>query len=134
MTMTVIGTLQTVSCCVCGTPFGIEETLFGHLQRRHEQAFYCPNGHRQNFVGPTPEEKLRRQLAEMEESRNLARARARSEHDRAENIKASLVATKGHLTRTKKRVAAGVCPCCHRTFQALSRHMSAKHPEYTATE
>lgn len=30
----------------------------------------------------------------------------------------------------KKRVGNGVCPCCNRTFENLSRHMSCKHPEY----
>jgi chemotaxis response regulator CheB len=39
-------------------------------------------------------------------------------------------ATRAQLTKTKKRVANGVCPCCNRTFKQLARHMKAKHPEF----
>lgn len=30
----------------------------------------------------------------------------------------------------RNRAAAGVCPCCNRTFEQLGRHMTTKHPEY----
>jgi len=39
-------------------------------------------------------------------------------------------AAKGQLTKTKRRVANGVCPCCNRTFADLSAHMHGQHPEY----
>lgn len=45
--------------------------------------------------------------------------------------------TRGHLTRERKkkeqletRAANGVCPCCHRTFKQLARHMKTKHPDF----
>jgi hypothetical protein len=34
------------------------------------------------------------------------------------------------MTRIKKRVAAGVCPCCNRSFKDLARHMAGQHPDY----
>ena len=37
---------------------------------------------------------------------------------------------KGQVTRIKKRVANGVCPCCNRTFKDLAAHMSTQHPDY----
>lgn len=43
----------------------------------------------------------------------------------------ALRATKGRLTKTKKRIANGVCPCCNRHFVNLERHMTGKHPDYT---
>jgi hypothetical protein len=46
----------------------------------------------------------------------------------------SHAATKGHLTRTKKRAASGVCPCCRRSFKQLRRHMQNKHPVYLAEQ
>ncbi|HEX9950777.1 MAG TPA: hypothetical protein VGB53_03340 [Rubricoccaceae bacterium] len=42
----------------------------------------------------------------------------------AERQKRRAAAQKGAHTRTKKRIAAGVCPCCNRTFQDLARHMA----------
>ena len=39
-------------------------------------------------------------------------------------------AAKGQLTKVKKRVGNGVCPCCTRSFTDLARHMESKHPAY----
>jgi hypothetical protein len=35
------------------------------------------------------------------------------------------------VTKLKQRVANGVCPCCHRSFVNLHRHMAGQHPDYT---
>jgi hypothetical protein len=43
-------------------------------------------------------------------------------------------AFKGRVTRLKNRAAAGVCPCCNRTFAQLARHMATKHKGFTAEE
>ena len=51
-----------------------------------------------------------------------------------EEAEASLQATKGVVTRLKKRAIAGVCPCCNRTFQQLAAHMAHKHPDYKQPE
>ena len=40
-------------------------------------------------------------------------------------------AIKGQLTRAKRRISKGVCPCCNRTFQNLANHISEKHPDYS---
>jgi hypothetical protein len=32
--------------------------------------------------------------------------------------------------RLKQRVAAGVCPCCNRTFTNLAEHMAGQHAEF----
>lgn len=37
-------------------------------------------------------------------------------------------------TRTRNRIAAGVCPCCNRTFQNLADHMRTLHADYVAAE
>lgn len=42
--------------------------------------------------------------------------------------------TKAAHTRTKNRIAKGVCPCCSRTFLDLQRHMQTKHPDFTKQE
>lgn len=40
-------------------------------------------------------------------------------------------AQKGQNTRLKKRIAAGVCPCCNRSFANLREHMAGQHPDFT---
>jgi hypothetical protein len=34
------------------------------------------------------------------------------------------------IKRLKKRSAAGVCPCCNRTFKELANHMKSKHAQF----
>ena len=46
------------------------------------------------------------------------------------NTQLELIASNKKIKRIEKRVANGVCPCCHRQFVQLTRHMKNKHPEY----
>lgn len=110
-------------CGVCGVAFAMPLSLHNDAQRDHGRQFWCPNGHQLHFTGLTPEQRLRQRLANVEEDRNWERARAN-------DLQRSLSATKGQLTKTRKRIANGVCPCCHRTFTNVSRHMSTRHPEF----
>jgi len=41
-------------------------------------------------------------------------------------------AARGRVTKIKRRVQHGVCPCCNRTFSNLASHMKTKHPEFEA--
>jgi hypothetical protein len=106
-----------VTTCWCGLPHAIPESLYAQAEN-HGRSIYCPLGH-QWIVKDTFEQKLRREQQRHEATRDLLAQEERSH-----------AATRGHLTRTKKRVGAGVCPCCHRTFRQLARHMEAKHPDY----
>jgi hypothetical protein len=81
--------------------------------------------------------KLRKQLQakESEVAREKARtdqAKADAAYQHKQRIEAekSLVATKGVVTKLKKRGAAGVCPCCNRTVKQMAEHLAEKHPEY----
>ena len=118
-------TLVSEECCVCGTPFAIESTLCASLKRTQDW-FYCPNGHQQHYAKST-EEKLReaeKKLKSLDEQYQWWK-------NEAEQKSRQLSATKGQLTKTKKRLSGGVCPCCNRSFASLHRHMQMKHPEYT---
>lgn len=119
-------TLVTHECGSCGVLFAMPVKLKEECLRDQSRSFYCPNGHGRHFVGKTEEQRLREQL-----DRTLARERAA--RDQLEAAERSRAALKGVVTKTKKRVGNGVCPCCNRTFQNLARHMGTKHPDY-ATE
>lgn len=110
-------TLVTVTC-TCGINFAIPDTLHQQLldhRGPNGKQVYCPLGHTWYYTGKTD--------AERERDKRLA-------------TEAQLVAARDQLdaekkahARTQRRVTNGVCPCCHRTFKQLQRHMKAKHPE-----
>lgn len=92
---------------------------------------YCPNGHPWHYTGANSElqrAKLRAKL--LAESLQWTQDRlteTRAERDHAE---AQARGYKGALVKTKKRIAAGVCPYCNRTFtdSRMARHISTQHP------
>jgi hypothetical protein len=116
-TLDYVGTLKVVHCW-CGITLAVPETLYDHAKQDDKNQIYCPLGHtfvfRDNYRTKLEAER-RRHLA----TRELLEAEERSH-----------VATRGHLTRARKRAAAGVCPCCHRTFQNVARHVASKHPGF----
>ena len=106
-----------VTHCWCGIALAIPSNLnrIAH-ESRHE--LYCPLGHTFTY-GDTYKERLERERRRHEATRDLLGAEERSHS-----------ATRGHLTRQKRRIAAGVCPCCHRHFVNVARHMASQHPDF----
>ena len=125
-----IGTLLLVelTCCNCFTHFAMDNDLY---RRRNEQGgtFYCPNGHGQHFT-ENQVEKLKKQNASLSKRVDWAEDSARRARDEAEQVKRERTAIKGHLTRTRKRIANGICPCCSRSFANVARHIENKHPAF----
>lgn len=113
-------------CIKCGVPFGITEQHRAELLKSHA-SFYCPNGHGQHFTGKTADQKAR-EAAEAQASMERRRREA-AEADR-DRMKFALRSQKAAKTRMARRVAAGVCPCCNRTFTNLAAHMAGQHPEF----
>lgn len=116
---------QEIKCCNCKTNFWMNDTDYASFKRGAEnQPFYCPYGHRQWFVrGETEEQKLRRE-------RDRLKQQLAYKDDCIRHAERSANAYKGEVTRLKNRSAAGVCPCCNRTFKHLAAHMKTKHPEF----
>ncbi len=127
-TMLATSTLVVEICCNCGTAFAWEESL-RRARVRYKDTFYCPNGHPQVFRG----ESMEQELAKVKQALKNESVSKIWWQDEAESKAKSLSATKGHLTKTKKRIANGVCPCCKRQFEDLQRHMKTKHPKYGGT-
>jgi hypothetical protein len=118
---TYTGELTVVECANCEIAFAVP-VRFEENRREDHQTFYCPRGHYNYYPHKTDKEKLRQQLA-------AAQGRVVHERDQREAVEKSLRATKGHLTRVKKRVSHGVCPFCNRHFNELEAHVATKHPE-----
>jgi hypothetical protein len=132
-TQTFTGTLTIVECPGCHMDFGITPS-FEAARRNDHKTFWCPAGCAQSYRSKSEEEKLREQLATSERRRGYAEARTTSLRDQLGATERSLRGHKAAKTRIKNRIAAGVCPCCNRSFQNVARHMAGQHPEYTNQE
>lgn len=125
-TIEAIVTIESVTCGKCGIVFGLEQGFLQSRQRDHK-TWWCPNGHGRAYLQETAEEKAKAEAKRARENAEWYRQaweESRAEAKRTEN---SLRTTKGHLTRVKNRIEAGVCIHCNRTFQALAKHMQSKH-------
>ena len=122
-------------CWKCNTLMWLPESIETTARANEAVWFYCPHGHRAHYAeGETNEAKLRRErdrLAQQVAQRDDEIKRQRELREAAERQAA---AARGQVTKLKKRVTAGVCPCCNRTFAKLQRHMATKHPTFTAEE
>lgn len=116
---------------------GLNSNGCGHkifLGSKHKQicidehrAWYCTIcGTRRVFTGELLADKLRRE-------RDAAVQREETIRKQRDDAKRSLAKEQRSKARLKKRVAAGVCPCCHRTVSQMARHMATKHPDYANT-
>jgi hypothetical protein len=119
-------TLEVEVCASCGVLFAAPEHLLDECRKTGDN-FFCPNGHTLVYKGENA--RLKKENERLKD--NLARQRAR-----ADQTEASLRATRGVVTKQRKKlekVVAGVCPVdgCHRHFKDLRRHISTKHPDYT---
>lgn len=130
-------TVHIIECAHCAIDFGIGGDF---MRRRREDhvGFYCPNGHSNYYSGPTAEEKA---LKKAEQERDAARSLAERESRRRFAAEAEAKrqdykarAAKGQLTKERKRIASGVCPCCNRSFSQVRRHIATQHPDYVIPE
>ena len=116
---------EKMCCGVCGISHWVPDE-FIRERRENGGGWHCPNGHprvfRQSMV-----DKLQNRL----EAKNRELEHAWVKADEAVR---RLSAIKGVVTRMKNRAAAGICPCCNRSFQNLKRHMHSKHPDYSKEE
>ena len=124
--------LSRLTCGTCSIPFAIPAPMHERVKQSGDW-FYCPNGHRIHYY-EAENDALRKKLERQERvTANISAdvERAREQRDAA-NRRA--VALKGVVTRTKKRIAHGKCPCCHATFKNLAEHMGDQHPGYGQDE
>lgn len=107
-------------CPSCGVLFGITEDMEDN-RRKDGRTFYCPNGHNLHWTpGKSDADKLadeRRRTEKLEDA-----------------LFQSIVAAeqmRGTIIRDRERYAAGLCPCCRRSFDNVRRHMTTEHPDYS---
>jgi hypothetical protein len=110
--------------CWCGIRHAIPSELDTEINRNPKQSAYCPVGH--SYVAATPEiEQLRADVAFWQRQAATADAEIEAEKRRS-------AALRGHLTRLRRRIANGVCPCCKRSFSNVRNHIRTQHGDWAA--
>lgn len=141
-TITVETDLDTISCGACGGVYAIQT----HFRQRCQQEGktwtcpYCKTGWGYAGIGTNAElqKKLATANAEKDRLQHEVRWQEQKKIDaqrEADHFRRSRDAMKGVVSKIKKRVGNGVCPCCNRSFKDLARHMAGQHPEFkTSTD
>lgn len=133
MTISETVTMVTEECCNCHMLFAVT-TDFQRDRTEDHKYFFCPNGHQQHYTGKTEAQEQKERADRLAAQVERANRRAANAQEDARAAHASLVTTKGHLTRAKKRAAHGVCPCCSRTFANVARHVAGQHPDFVEAQ
>lgn len=119
-------------CIKCSAPVALSSEFIANCKRLGG-GFWCPYcGKEQGWYKNTESDKLKRQLQVAQENAEWYQRRARKAEEETASERRSKIAYKGQLTKVKRKVANGSCPCCMRHFTDLQRHMQTKHPEYVA--
>lgn len=122
--------IHVIECAACSIDFGIGVD-FERRRRDDHGTFYCPNGHENYYPQDNEAEKLRKELARVQQQRDYARRDRDEQRERRLTAERQRAAAKGQVTKIKNRVSKGVCPCCNRSFANLADHMAGQHPDWT---
>lgn len=121
--------LTIINCGECGGSYAINER---YRETKHTSGGYwnCPYCKCSWGYGTSEIERVRKQLAAETAARERAQQRATELRASVEHERKRVQGYQGALTKVKKRVGKGTCPCCQRHFQNVQRHMATQHPEY----
>lgn len=122
-------TLVTHACCTCGVPFAMPADLERRAREDSDVWFWCCNGHQAHYADDELA-RTKRMLSTARERARMAEAQNTHLRDQRQAAQRSAAAYKGQLTRVRKRIGNGVCPCCHRQFRQVTAHMERMHPGY----
>lgn len=122
MTYTFTETLVGMCCGQCGISFAVPQSFHEEQKKLGPKGgWYCPNGHSRCFS--------KSKITELEERNTALSLIIDRQRDTIQSKDHVIRATRAAKTRLKNRVAAGVCPCCNRTFSNLAAHFKNMHPE-----
>jgi hypothetical protein len=122
-TQTIVWTIY--HCSECSVPMALPQE-FRNARLADRKAFYCLNGHNQFFPGKTHEQEAKEAKAALERIRVSKKA----VEDQLAAANRSNSALRGSMTKIRKRIGNGSCPCCNRHFKDVERHMANKHPDF----
>lgn len=92
--------------------------------------WHCPNGHSRGFAKGADQierENIRRERDSLKQNAARLADEIAAERKRADDAEKKVV-------QIRRRAAAGVCPCCNRTFLNVQKHMKTKHANVVPLE
>jgi hypothetical protein len=92
-------TFEVLHCGACGVHFAVTEA-FADERRRDGRTWHCPNGHARVFR-ETEAERLRKQLAAVEQAKARAEQNRDAERNRAERAERSVIAQRAQTTKAR---------------------------------
>lgn len=123
-------TLVVEECCNCHIAFAVPRDFYDQcVNAGPVKTFYCPLGHAQHYT-KSEVTRLRDEFEAEHRRRVWAETNARAVRDQLQAAERSKSALKGQLTKTRRRIGNGVCPCCTRHFANVERHIKGQHPGY----
>lgn len=120
-------------CCSCGMPFAMPKDFNQQARKDTSVLFYCPRGHNQHYT-TSKTAQLEANLKAAREQLERTHARLRETQEERDHHWTERKKMNTRHRNLKKRIAHGVCPCCHRTFQNLQRHMETQHTHFAKPE
>lgn len=122
--------LTVINCGDCGGTYSINEKFRATCYHKGTgwTCPYCKSGWGYYKNNKDAE------IARLKRAKERADMAAREAHQQTVDANNRARAQKAAKTRLKNRIAAGVCPCCNRTFQNLARHIAGQHPDYSSSQ
>lgn len=129
--------INAIQCSSCYAWFGLDAG-FETQAREDGRSFHCPYCDASlSWSNSSENKRLRDELAKQKHATEQAKAdrdywvtRHSAAAGEVEHTTRRLNAHKGVVTKLKKRIGKGVCPCCHQKFKDLRDHMRAEHPDW----
>lgn len=116
-----------IRCGTCAVLHALPAIIYDTAQQQGG-FWHCPNGHSRGWARGADRDAL---AVTRRERDRLKQENARLAEEAAAAERKRLTAERA-VKRHKTRAAAGLCPCCNRSFVKLRAHIATKHPEYSA--
>ena len=117
--------LRVMQCGTCGVWHAIPQHMFDEY-RRQGGFWHCPNGHQRGWEEGTE----KTEIAKLQRAVEAERQAKLRERVRAIDAEAETAQVQRSHNKMRRRISAGTCPCCRRTFQNLYDHMRKQHPDF----
>ena len=121
--------LESHTCGRCGGVYALT-TKYVRMKRQDGGYWNCPYCKCLWGYGESEVDRLKKEIEHKDNYIKREQIRTNTARTEAQHFKNVARAEKGAKTKLKKRVAAGVCPCCNRAFKQLAAHMKNMHPKY----
>jgi len=122
------------TCPKCQSGHAVPKSLCESARHSNNINIHCPFGHSWIFKTKEQlrEDEVRRERDRLKQQLAMKDDVIAEKNTRIEMERRRVSAARGQVTKIKRRVQHGVCPCCNRTFSNLAAHMQTKHPEFEA--